>query len=112
MNEAYWAKNPQGPFATLIAVAATYCHPEAYDGAFQDLVDRAQSPEPDDEEIRTFKTEEIRTFKTELRRALADPGRLPGDELFKAVDYGDGSDEEFLQRLWRDLYGDGPIAGA
>jgi hypothetical protein len=102
VNEAYWAKNPEGPFATLIAVAATYCHPEAYDGAYQDLVDRAHSAEPDDEEIRTF--------KTELREALADPGRLPGDELFKAVDYGDGSDERFLRRLWDDLYGDEPIA--
>ncbi len=40
---------------------------------------------------------------------LADLGRLPGDELFKAVDYGDGSDESFLRRLWHDLYGDEPI---
>jgi hypothetical protein len=35
----------------------------------------------------------MRVFKTELREALADPRRLPGDELFNAVDYGDGSDE-------------------
>ena len=104
MNEAYWAKHPHGPFATLIAVAATYCHPEAYDGAYADLIDRARSPEPDDEEIRVF--------KTELREALSDPGRLPDDELFKAVDYGDGSDERFLRRVWRDLYGDEPVAGA
>ena len=103
MNEAYWAKHPHGPFATLIAVAATYCHPEAYDGAYADLIDRARSPEPDDEEIRVF--------KTELREALSDPGRLPDDELFKAVDYGDGSDERFLRRVWRDLYGDEPVAG-
>lgn len=102
MNEAYWAKNPEGAFTTLIAVAATYCHPEAYDGAYQDLVDRAQSAELD---------EEIRRFKTELREALADPGRLPDDELFKAVDYGDGSDERFLRRLWDDLYGDEPVVG-
>ncbi|HEV2251959.1 MAG TPA: hypothetical protein VGS06_02075 [Streptosporangiaceae bacterium] len=104
MNEAYWAKHPDGPFATLLAVAATYCHPEAYDGAYSDLIDRAQSPEPDDEEIRVF--------KAELREALTDPGRLPDDELFKAVDYGDGSDEGFLRRVWRDLYGDEPVAGA
>jgi hypothetical protein len=103
VNEAYWAKHPHGPFATLIAVAATYCHPEAYDGAYADLIDRARSPEPDDEEIRVF--------KTELREALSDPGRLPDDELFKAVDYGDGSDERFLRRVWRDLYGDEPVAG-
>jgi hypothetical protein len=104
VNEAYWAKHPHGPFATLIAVAATYCHPEAYDGAYADLIDRARSPEPDDEEISVF--------KVELREALADPGRLPDDELFKAVDYGDGSDERFLRRVWRDLYGDEPVASA
>jgi hypothetical protein len=98
VNQAYWAKNPHGPFATLIAVAATFCHPEAYDGAYTDLIDRARSPEPDDAEIRVF--------KDELQEALADPSRLPDDELFKAVDYGDGSDERFLRRLWRDLYGD------
>jgi hypothetical protein len=101
VNEAYWARNPHVPFATLIAVTATYCHPESYHGAYADLIDRAQSPTPDDDEIRVF--------KAELRRALADPGRLPDDELFKAVDYGDGSDERFLRRLWRDLYGDEPV---
>ena len=104
MNEAYWARRPQPPFATLIAVAATHCHPEAYDHAYQDLLDRARSAEPDDEEIRVF--------KNELREALADPSRLPDDELFKAVDYGDGGDQAFLRRLWRDLYGDEPAAGA
>jgi hypothetical protein len=87
-------------FSTLIAVAATYCHPEAYDGAYPDLIARARSPEPGDEEIRVF--------KAELWAALADPGRLPGDELFQAADYGDGSDARFLRRLWRDLYPDEP----
>ena len=33
----------------------------------------------------------------------------PGDELAAAVEYDDGSDEKFLQRLWHDLYGDEPI---
>jgi hypothetical protein len=103
VNEAYWARNPRPPFATLIAVAATYCHPEAYDRAYHDLIDRARSAAPDDEEIRVF--------KSQLRVALADPSLLPGDELFKAVDYGDGSDERFLRRLWRDLDGDEPAAG-
>ena len=101
MNEAYWAKHPSGRFATLIEVAATYCHPEAYDGSYADLVERTHSPDPGDLEIRVF--------KEQLRQALADPARLPDDELFKAVDYGDGSDEKFLRRLWRDLYGDEPI---
>lgn len=100
MNQAYWARNPQGPFATLIGVAATYCHPEAYDGAYEDLTARARSAAPDDEEIRVF--------RTELQEALADPEQLPDNELFKAVQYDDGSNEVFLRRLWRDLYGDQP----
>ena len=41
--------------------------------------------------------------------AIRDPGRLPGDELFRHVEYDDGSDEVFLRRLWRDLYGDEPV---
>ncbi len=104
MSGFYWQRHPDGPFATLIAVAATYCTPEAYDGAYDDLISRAHAPEPDDQEIRAF--------KAELQQALADPGQLPGDELFHAVDYGDGSDEAFLRRLWHDLYGDQPGAGA
>ncbi len=95
-----WERHPDGPFATLIAVAATYCTPEAYGGAYDDLISRARAPGPDDEEIGAF--------KAELQQALADPGQLPADELFDAVDYGDGSDEAFLRRLWRDLYGDQP----
>jgi len=100
VNQAYWARNPQGPFATLIGVAATYCHPEAYDGAYEDLTARARSAAPDDEEIRVF--------RTELQEALAHPEQLPDNELFKAVQYDDGSNEAFLRRLWRDLYGDQP----
>ena len=98
MNQAYWARNPQGPFATLIGVAATYCHPEAYDGAYEALIMRARSAAPEDEEIRVF--------REELREALADPSQLPDDELSKAVQYDDGSTQAFLRRLWRDLYGD------
>ena len=52
------------------AVAATYCSPEAYDGAYDDLISRARAPEPD---------EEIRAFKAELQLALAGQGQLPGD---------------------------------
>lgn len=100
MNQAYWARNPQAPFATLIGVAATYCHPEAYDGAYEDLATRVRSAAPDDEEIRVF--------RTELREALVDPGQLPDNELFKAVQFSDGSNEAFLRRLWRDLYDDEP----
>jgi hypothetical protein len=41
---------------------------------------------------------------------IAHPGQLPGDELFDHVHYDDGSDEKFLRRLWRDLYGDEPLS--
>ena len=97
----YWQRHPDGPFATLIRLAATYCHPEADDEAYEDLVSLARSPEPDDEEMRVF--------KAELRQALADPSQLPDDELSYAVQYDDGSPEKFLRRLWHDLYGDEPV---
>ncbi len=102
MSTFYWERHPEGPFATLIAVAASYCSPDAYDGAYEDLVSRARSPEADDDEIRVF--------GAELRQALADPSRLPGDELSPTVEYDDGSDEKFLHRLWHDLYGDESIS--
>jgi hypothetical protein len=98
----YWERHPDGPFATLIAVAATYCSPDAYDGAYDDLVSRARTPEAGDGEMRVF--------KAELRQGLADPSQLPDDELSEAVQYDDGSDEKFLRRLWHDLYE--PIAGS
>ena len=44
----------------------------------------------------------------ELREPLADPEQLPDNELFKAVQFSDGSNEAFLRRLWRNLYGDQP----
>jgi hypothetical protein len=98
----YWERHPEGPFATLIGVAATYCSPDAYDGAYEDLVRRARAADADDEEMRVF--------KAELRQALTNPGVLPDNELSEAVEYDDGSDERFLWRLWRDLYGDWPVA--
>jgi hypothetical protein len=93
----YWERHPDGPFATLIAVAAAYCSPDAYDGAYADLISRARAPDPGDAEILAF--------AAEVRQALADPGQLPGGELSAAVEYGEGSDEAFLRRLWQDLSG-------
>jgi hypothetical protein len=55
--------------------------------------------------------QQMAVFKAELRQALADPGQLPAGELDDAVEYGEESDEKFLRRLWRDLYGDEPVAG-
>jgi hypothetical protein len=94
MAPFYWERHPDGPFATLIAVASNYLDPENYDlDALKVLAKRDGQPR-------------MQVFKSELREALRDPSQLPGDELFESVEYADGSDEAFLDRLWRDLYGD------
>ena len=54
MSSFYWERHPDGPFATLITVAATYCSPDAYDGAYDDLIIRTRAPEPGDEEIASI----------------------------------------------------------
>jgi hypothetical protein len=97
MASFYWERHPDGPFVTLIAVATTYLHPEAYEpGMLQEL-----AKHDDDAEMQVF--------KAELREAIRDPTQLPGDELSRNVQYDDGSPEAFLRRLWRDLYGDEPV---
>jgi hypothetical protein len=101
LSAFYWERHPDGPFATLIAVTATYCSPDAYAGAYEDLVSRARAAQAVDDEMNVF--------KDELRQALTDPSRLPEGELDDAVEYDDGDDEKFLRRLWRDLYGDEPV---
>src|SRR5580693_2178481 len=93
----YWERNPDGPFATLIRVAATYLEPENYDS---DALKRLAKREDD---------EEMRVFKSELRQALRDPSKLPGDELSWEVQYDNGSDVAFLVWLWYELYGDEPF---
>jgi hypothetical protein len=93
----YWERHPDGPFVTLIAVAATYLHPENYDLDSLKLLAKRE----DDEEMRAF--------KAELRQALQDPGQLPGDELSESVEFDHGSDEAFLRWLWHELYGDEPF---
>lgn len=99
MNRPFWNIDPDLPFGTLISVSEIYCHPEAYDEAFDDLKRL----------VRRESDEEIRTFKNELREAILEPERLPGDELYRAVRYDDGSPEKFLRRLWLDLYPDEPL---
>ncbi|MFL6072359.1 MAG: hypothetical protein ACJ73S_03070 [Mycobacteriales bacterium] len=93
----FWRNNPDAPFATLLRVVEVHCHPESYDTAYEDLIDLARDPEPVEEMVR---------FKEQLREALGDPSRLPDGALFQAASFDDGSDEKFLRRLWRDLYGD------
>jgi hypothetical protein len=94
MSPLYWERHPDGPFATLIAVATSYLHPEIDD---VDSLKRFAKSEDN---------QKSRVFKSELREALADPSRLPAGELFASVKYDEGSDEAFLRQLWRDLYGD------
>lgn len=95
----YWRNNPDAPFATLLNVVEGYCHPEAYDEAYDDLIERAHTGGDD----------EMRRFREELRTAIDDPSRIPRGALFHAASYDDGSDEKFLRRLWHDLYGDEPV---
>jgi hypothetical protein len=94
MPPFYWERHPDGPFATLIAVATSYLHPE-----IDDLDSLKRFAKSED-------SQETWVFKSELREALADPSQLPAGELFASVKYDEGSDEVFLSRLWRDLYGD------
>ena len=98
MTGFYWERHPGGPFATLIAVATTYCSPDA-DAEDYDRLKRLAGREDD---------QRMRVFKQELRQALADPGQLPEGELDDAVEFTDEDEVAFLRRLWRDLYGDEP----
>ena len=98
MTGFYWERHPDGPFATLISVVATYCSPDA-DAQDYERLKRLVKREDD---------QQMRVFKTELGQALADPGQLPEGELDDAVEYSEESDEKFLRRVWRDLYGDEP----
>ena len=97
MAPFYWERHPDGPFVTLIAVATTYLHPENYD--LESLKQLARSE--DDEEMRVF--------KSELREALRDPSQLPDDELWKSVEYGDGTTRRSCVDSRHELYGDEPL---
>jgi hypothetical protein len=45
MGVFYCERHPDGPFVTLIAVAATYCSPDACDGDYDHLISRARAGE-------------------------------------------------------------------
>lgn len=94
MGAFYWERHPDGPFATLIAVAGNYLDPENYDFDSLKILAKREGDS------------KMQIFEAELREAIRDPSRLPGDELSRSVQYEDGSPEAFLDRLWRDLYGD------
>jgi hypothetical protein len=100
VSHFYWERHPDGPFVTLIAVAATYLHPEADEP--EALRRRARRAGEGDAEMRVF--------KAELREAIAHPERLPDDELFRNVSYDTGSPGAFLEEVWWYLYRDEPVA--
>jgi hypothetical protein len=97
----HWRDNPDAPFAALLDTVEAYCHPEAYDEAYDDLSARANRG----------RDSVIQKFKDQLRAALLDPEALPKGALYKAAQYDDGSDMAFLRRLWQDLYPDEPVPG-
>jgi hypothetical protein len=88
-------------FGTLLRVAATYCHPAADENAYDGLKRLA----------RRGADPEMSRFKEELRQALRAPADVPQADLYREVQYGDGSAERFLRRLWHDLYPDEPVPG-
>lgn len=96
----YWEDHPEAPYATLLSVIETYCHPEAWEGAYDQL--KALAQHTDDTEMTIF--------KRELAETIRDPAVLPPGALRVAAEYEDGSATAFLARLWRDLYpaGSGP----
>ena len=92
-----WTLHPRIPFATLIAVAASYLAPGANEpGSLQ-------------QRARQENDEEMRIFKAQLREAIISLHLVPRDELSRYVQDDDGSVEAFLKRLWLDLYGDEPV---
>lgn len=100
MAERFWVRAPDAPYATLLRVIETYCHPEiGDDDAYETLKRR----------VRRTDLEEMQVFKEEFRQAMRDPAVLPPGTLSLAAEYEDGSEHKFLDRLWRDLYGDEPV---
>ena len=52
----YWERHPEGPFATLIAVATTYLDPEIYNLDSLNML-KALARRQGDEKMRVFKSE-------------------------------------------------------
>lgn len=98
----YWLDDPTVPFGTLLTIASNYCNPEDPD-AYDSLLRQARN-RPDHEKIQRL--------KAEMRSVLeGDTEGLHPDALFSAASYSDGSDVEFLRRLWTDLFPQEPMPG-
>jgi hypothetical protein len=96
----YWRQDKDAPFAFFLTIVDTYLHPESgYDVA--DLGEWLRHADPPEDAVR---------FKGEFQRLLSgDLDQLPKGALGTAAAFDDGSDEAFLRRLWRELYGNEPI---
>jgi Immunity protein Imm1 len=100
--DTYWLADSTAPYATVLRLIQAHCHPDVEQQAQAALCARAAAADPADTEIGVF--------KADLRRLLTgDLPQLPAGALDAAAQCHEGNDEEFLLRLWRDLYGDAPI---
>lgn len=96
----YWRDDPDAPFATLLQMMDTYCHPEAGPDAYDNLVAQARRP---------ALSERMTRFKDELRRSLLGD-KPPKGAIGAASQYNDfSSEDEFLESLWRDLFPNEPL---
>lgn len=95
----YWRQDKNAPFAYFLGIIDTYLHPESgYD--VDDLA----------EWLGHAKPEKSMRFKNEFRRLLSgDLDQLPKGALGTASAHDEDSDEAFLWRLWRELYGNEPV---
>ena len=87
MSGFYWERHPDGLFGTLIAVAATCCSPEAYDGAYEDLISWAPG-------ARSRRRGDPRLHGRDAKRRLL--GRRPG-----IGDRWSGPERPPADRPWR-----------
>jgi hypothetical protein len=94
INE-YWLDDPNASYATFLSVLTSYLNPEVMDE--EGLKGRATTYAELDEMV---------TFKKEFREVIADPAVLRKGALRTAAYFEDDSEEAFLARLWRELYGD------
>ena len=95
----YWLDDKEAPFAELLSVVHTQCHPEAHEDAYDDLIKLAREPKPYERIVS----------REQLVAAIRDPSQIPAGALSQAGEYDDGSEEKFLHRLWRDLYPNEPL---